>query len=168
MLANVKTEDFYYSEDEIKQLAANFGLRCLFEKIALDHSVYQLYIIDEHFYHALTERLVMTFGRHSTKENVFLAIAAYPNFHAYDKTSPYESLYTKDERNEYCYEEQVIPKWTLGDTDPYLKMIFDDQSQVLRKSEVNRILGEFMRNVKNHLQKGKIAQIKEAADQYSG
>ena len=167
MLANVKTEDFYYSEDEIKQVAMNFGLRALLEKMALNHDGYILYITDDHFYHGLTERHVMTFIRHSKDENVWLAAQAYPNFYAYDTSMPYESLYTKED-TDVCYGGQVFPKWTRVDTDPFLIKAFDTRDQILRKSEVNRILGEFVRNVKLHLQKGKIAQIKEAADQYSG
>ena len=166
MLVNVKTEDFYYSEDEIKQLAAEFGLYAVEEKMALNHQGYMLYIQDGHFYTGLIERLVMTFVRHSKDKNVWLATQTYPNFYAYDTSLPYEMLYTK-EAADVCYGGKVIPKWTLADTDPFLIKAFDTNDQILRKSEVIRILGEFIRNVKLHLQKGKIAQIKEAAEQYS-
>lgn len=165
MLVNVKKEDFYYSEDEIKQLALNFGLNAVYEKMALKQDAYMLYIQNEHFYVGLTDRLVMSFIRHSRNKSIYLALHVFPNFFSYDATRPYVQLCTKEIANEDCYEGQVIPKWTVARTDPFLKKIFDNQKQVLRKSEVNRILGEFTRNVKLHLQKEKIAQIKEAADQ---
>lgn len=165
---NAKKEDFYYSEDEIKQLGAEFCLNPVLEKMALKHYAFMLYTQNEHFYPGQTDRLVMSFIRHSKYKSIYLATQAFPNFYAYDLRLPYELLYTK-EGNEYdiCYGEKVIPKWTLANTDPFLKQIFDNQEQVMRKSEVNRILGEFTRNVKLHLQKEKIVKIKEAADQYS-
>ena len=167
MLVNVKKEDFYYSEDEIKQLAADFGLKAVYEKMALKQDAYMLYVMDPHFYISLTDRLVMSFLRHSRYKSIYLALHVFPNFFSYDATRPYVQLCTKEMANEDCFEGQVIPKWTLANTNPFLKQIFDNQKQVLRKSEVNRILGEFTRNVKLHLQKEKIAEIKEVADQYS-
>lgn len=169
-MLNVKKEDFYYSEDEIKQLALNFGLSAVLEKMALKNYAYMLYVQDEHFYAGLTDRLVMFFIRHSKYKSIYLATAAFPNFYAYNTLNPYELLYTKeleDDLTTICYEETVIPKWTLANTDPFLKKMFDNQEQILRKSEVIRVLGEFTRNVKLHLQKGKIAEIKEDAAQYS-
>lgn len=169
MLAKVNKADFYYSEDEIKQLAVDFGLNAAHEKMALKHHAYMLYIQDDHFYIRQPDRLVMTFIRHSRYKSIFLATQVYPNFYTYDKDKPYEQLYTKElvDMDDACYVERIEPKWTLANTDPFLQKIFDNQGQVLRKSEVNRILGEFVRNVKLHLQMGKIVKIKEAADQYS-
>jgi len=170
MLVNVKKEDFYYTEDEIKQLAADFGLSAVLEKMALKHYAYMLYVQDEHFYAGLTDRLVMSFIRHSKYKSIYLATGAFPNFYAYNTDLPYSLLYTKeleDDLTTICYEETVIPKWTLVNTDPFLKKMFDNQEQILRKTEVIRVLGEFTRNVKNHLQKRKIAEIKEVAAQYS-
>ena len=170
MLVNVKKEDFYYSEDEIKQLASNFGLSAVLEKMALKRYAYTLYTQNEHFYAGLTDRLVMSFIRHSKYKSIYLANQAYPNFHTYNTDNPYELLYTKEAEDGYStiwYGEKVEPKWTLANTDPFLKQIFDNQEHILRKSEVNRVLAEFTRNVKLHLQKGKIVKIKEAAEQYS-
>lgn len=167
MLVNVKKEDFYYTEDEIKQLAMDFGLNAVYEKMALKHYAYMLYIQDPHFYVNLTDRLVISFIRHSTYKSIFLATQVYPNFYSYDTKLPYELLYTKEYAEETYFVDNIEPKWTLANTDPFLKQIFDNQEQILRKSEVNRILGEFTRNVKLHLQRGKIVKIKEAADQYS-
>ena len=169
MLVNVKKEDFYYSEDEIKQLGAEFCLNPVLEKMALKHYAYMLYIQNEHFYVGLTDRIVMSFIRHSKYKSIYLANQAYPNFYAYDTSLPYRELYTKEagDDSSICYEEKVIPKWTLANTDPFLKKLFDNQEQILRKTEVVRILSEFTRNVNLHLQKGKIAEIKEVAEQYS-
>ena len=166
---NVKKEDFYYSEEEIKQLAANFGLNPVLEKMALKHYAYMLYIQNEHFYAGLTDRLVMTFIRHSKYKSIYLANQAFPNFYAYDSSLPYQLLYTKEAEDStgVFYEEKVMPKWMLANTDPFLKKLFDNQEQILRKTEVIRVLGEFTRNLNKHLQKGKIAEIKEAAEQYS-
>lgn len=163
MLANVKTEDFYFTEDEIEQLAMDFGL-CA-EAVSAD---FMLSIQNEHFNDVgVLDRLVVDF-RQVRGKKFWLATQAFPNFYARVSSSPYEDLFTKEAgADDVCFEEKVIPKWTLADTDPFLKQIFDFQSQVLRKSEVNRILTHFTRNVKMHLQKGKIAKIKEAADQYS-
>lgn len=163
MLANVKTEDFYFTEDEIEQLAADFGL-CA-EAVSAD---FMLTIEDEHFNETgMLDRLVVDF-RQVRGKKFWLATQAFPNFYARVSSSPYEDLYTKEAAaDDVCFIEKVIPKWTLADTDPFLKKIFDCQSPVLRKTEVNRILNHFTRNVKLHLQKGKIAEIKEAADQYS-
>ena len=169
MLVNVKKEDFYYSEDEIKQLGAEFCLNPVLEKMALKHYAYMLYTQNEHFYVGLTDRMVMSFIRHSKYKSIYLANQTYPNFYAYNTSSPYWLLYTKEAKDDSanCYGEKVFPKWTLVNTDPFLKQMFDNQEQILRKSEVIRILSEFTRNVKNHLQKGKITEIKEAAAQYS-
>ena len=167
MLANVNKADFYYSEDEIKQLAVDFGLSAVLEKMALKHYAYMLYVTDSHFYVSLTDRLLLSFIRHSRYKSIFLATQAFPNFFSYDTSLPYQLLYTKEIADDDCYVGKVEPQWTLADTDPFLKQIFDNQKLVLRKSEVNRILGEFVRNVKLHLQTGKIVKIKEAADQYS-
>lgn len=166
---NVKKEDFYYSEEEIKQLGSEFCLNPVLEKMALKHYAYMLYTQNEHFYAGLTDRLVMSFIRHSKYKSIYLANQAYPNFYAYDSSLPYQLLYTKEagDITSICYEEKVIPKWTLANTDPFLKKLFDNQEQILRKTEVNRVLSEFTRNVNKHLQKGKIAQIKQAAEQYS-
>ena len=161
---NVKTEDFYFATDEIEQLAKDFGL-CA-EDV---ETAFLLFIQDEHFNDANIDRLVMEFRKVKGKE-FWLVTEAFPNFYARVSTKPYEYLCTKEfsEATGYdCFVEKVIPKWTLADTDPFLKQIFNNQRQVLRKTEVNRILGEFTRNVKLHLQKEKIAKIKEAADQYS-
>ena len=167
MLVNVKKEDFYYSEEEIKQLALNFGLSAVLEKMALKHYAFMLYIQNEHFYVGLTDRIVMSFIRHSKYKSIYLANEAFPNFYTYNTNVPYYLLYTKELADDECYEKQVIPKWTLVNTDPFLKKMFDNQEQILRKTEVNRVLGEFTRNVNMHLQKGKIAYIKEVAEQYS-
>jgi len=169
MLVNVKKEDFYYSEDEIKQLASNFGLSAVLEKMALKRYAYLLYIQNEHFYPGLTDRLVMSFIRHSKYKSIYLANQAFPNFYAYNASSPYWMLCTKEAEDitSVCYEDKVLPKWTLANTDPFLKQMFDNQDHILRKTEVIRVLGEFTRNVNLHLQKGKIAKIKEAAAQYS-
>lgn len=160
----VKTEDFYYSEEEIEQLAADFGLRA--ESVSAD---FTLSIENDHFNDVgVLDRLVVDF-RQVRGKKFWLATQAFPNFYTHDTRTPYECLYTKEVLSgcEDCFVEKVIPKWTLANTDPFLKQIFDRQTQVLRKTEVVRILGEFTRNVKMHLQMGKIAQIKEAADQYS-
>ena len=169
MLVNVKKEDFYYSEDEIKQLALNFGLSAVLEKMGLKHYAFMLYIQNEHFYAGLPDRLVMSFIRHSKYKSIYLANQAFPNFYAYNTNVPYYLLYTKEAEDStgVFYEEKVMPKWTLVNTDPFLKKMFDNQEQILRKTEVIRVLGEFTRNVNKHLQKGKIAQIKEVAAQYS-
>mgnify|MGYP006896760261 CR=1 FL=1 len=169
MLVNVKKEDFYYSEDEIKQLGMEFCLNPVLEKMALNHYAFMLYTQNEHFYAGLSDRLVMSFIRHSKYKSIYMATQAYPNFCAYNSSSPYWLLYTKEagDISTICYEEKVYPKWTIANTDPFLKQMFDNQEQILRKSEVIRVLGEFTRNVNKHLQKGKIAEIKEAAEQYS-
>jgi len=169
MLVNVKKEDFYYSEDEIKQLAADFGLNAVLEKMALKRYAFMLYTQNEHFYVGLTDRLVMSFIRHSKYKSIYLANEAFPNFYGYNVNMPYSLLYTKEagDIEAPCYVEKVLPKWTLVNTDPFLKKMFDNQEQILRKTEVTRVLGEFTRNVNLHLQKGKIAKIKEAAEQYS-
>lgn len=169
MLVNVKKEDFYYSEEEIKQLALNFGLNAVLEKTALKYYAFMLYTQNEHFYAGLTDRLVMSFIRHSKYKSIYLANEAFPNFYAYNVNMPYQLLYTKEagDIEVPCYVEKVLPKWTIANTDPFLKQMFDNQEQILRKSEVIRVLGEFTRNVNKHLQKGKIAEIKEAAAQYS-
>ena len=72
MLVNVKKEDFYYSEDEIKQLALNFGLSAVLEKMGLKHYAFMLYIQNEHFYAGLPDRLVMSFIRHSKYKSIYL------------------------------------------------------------------------------------------------
>ena len=167
MLVNVKKEDFYYSEDEIKQLALNFGLNAVLEKTALKYYAFMLYTQNEHFYASLTDRLVMSFIRHSKYKSIYLANEAFPNFYGYNVNMPYHLLYTKEVAGEEFYVEKVMPKWTLVNTDPFLKKMFDEREQILRKTEVNRVLGAFTRNVNLHLQKGKIAKIKEAAEQYS-
>ena len=166
-MLNVNKEDFYYTEDEIKLLALNFGLSAVLEKMALKHYAFMLYIQNEHFYAGLTDRLVMSFIRHSKYKSIYLANQAYPNFYTYNTNVPYYLLYTKELADDECYVEKVIPKWTLVNTDPFLKKMFDNQEQILRKTEVNRVLGEFTRNVNMHLQKGKIAHIKAVAEQYS-
>jgi hypothetical protein len=111
----------------------------------------------------------MSFIRHSKYKSIYLANEAFPNFYGYNVNMPYYLLYTKEARDieAPCYVERVLPKWTLVNTDPFLKKLFDNQEEVLRKTEVNRVLSEFTRNVNIHLQKGKIAKIKEAAEQYS-
>ena len=174
MLVNVKKEDFYYSEEEIKQLALNFGLNPVLEKMAPKRLAFMLYTQNEHFFSIFSigtssDKLVINFISHSKYKSIFLATDVFPNFYAYDSSLPYERLYTKEAQSDdsIYYEEKVIPKWTLANTDPFLKQMFDNQEHVLRKSEVNRVLGEFTRNVKLHLQKGKIAEIKEVAAQYS-
>lgn len=168
---NVKKEDFYYSEDEIKQLGMEFCLNPVLEKMAPKRLAFMLYTQNEHFFSIGTssDKLVLTFTSHSKYKSIFLATDVFPNFYAYDSSLPYERLYTKEGQSDLsiCYGEKVIPKWTLANTDPFLKKMFDNQEQILRKSEVNRVLGEFTRNVKLHLQKGKIAEIKEVAAQYS-
>lgn len=165
MLANVKTEDFYFTADEIKQLAMNFGL-CA-EDVETN---FMLTIQDKHFNgKGMLDRIVVEFRKIKGKE-FWLATEAFPNFYARVSTQPYEYLYTREvsvhDYDDY-FVEKVLPKWTLADTDPFLKQIFNNQKQVLRKSEVNRVLCKFTRNVKLHLQRGKIAKIKEAAEQYS-
>lgn len=171
MLVNVNKEDFYYSEDEIKQLALNFCLNPVLEKMAPKRLAFMLYTQNEHFFSIGTssDKLVIYFISHSKYKSIFLATDVFPNFYAYDSSLPYERLYTKEAQSDdsIYYEEKAIPKWTLVNTDPFLKKMFDNQEHVLRKSEVNRVLGEFTRNVKNHLQKGKNAEIKEVAAQYS-